>query len=113
MAIFRADASRSTFCFTQGLSSREKEVERLRAELAAASKEMEESARLMERFQGLHLSDGGKAITSGVKRKLKELETLKNVQKENERLLSEREEQVKTFVYYNIQFVHNWHANGL
>lgn len=78
----------------QGLSSREKEVERLRAELAAASKEMEESARLMERFQGLHLSDGARAITSGVKRKLKELETLKVNQKENERLLAEREEQV-------------------
>lgn len=74
-------------------------MERLRAELAAASKEMEESARLMERFQGLHLSDGGKAITSGVKRKLKELETLKGTQKENERLLSEREEQVRCYFY--------------
>ena len=77
------------------MSSREKEVERLRAELATASKEIEESARLMERFQGLHLSDGAKAITSSVKRKLKELETLKVTQKENDRLLSEREEQVK------------------
>ena len=79
---------------SKGLSSREKEVERLRAELATASKEIEESARLMERFQGLHLSDGAKAITSSVKRKLKELETLKVAQKENDRLLSEREEQV-------------------
>ena len=61
----------------KGLSSREKEVDRLRAVLASASKEIEESARLMERFQGLHLSDGAKAITSSVKRKLKELETLK------------------------------------
>jgi hypothetical protein len=69
-------------------------VDRLRAELATASKEIEESARLMERFQGLHLSDGAKAITSSVKRKLKELETLKVDQKENDRLLSEREEQV-------------------
>ena len=78
----------------KGLSSREKEVDRLRAVLASASKEIEESARLMERFQGLHLSDGAKAITSSVKRKLKELETLKVAQKENDRLLSEREEQV-------------------
>ena len=80
---------------SKGLSSREKEVERLRAELATASKEIEESARLMERFQGLHLSDGAKAITSSVKRKLKELETLKVAQKENDRLLSEREEHVQ------------------
>jgi hypothetical protein len=41
------------------------------------------------------LSDGAKAITSSVKRKLKELETLKVAQKENDRLLSEREEQVQ------------------
>nr|CAH0101572.1 unnamed protein product [Daphnia galeata] len=50
----------------KGLSSREKEVDRLRAVLASASKEIEESARLMERFQGLHLSDGAKAITSSL-----------------------------------------------
>jgi hypothetical protein len=55
----------------KGLSSREKEVDRLRAVLASASKEIEESARLMERFHGLHLSDGAKAITISVKRKLK------------------------------------------
>ncbi|XP_057381408.1 centrosomal protein of 290 kDa-like [Daphnia carinata] len=83
---------------SSGLSNREKEIERLRAELATASKEIEESARLMERFQGLHLSDGAKAITSGVKRKLKELETLKATLKENDRLLLEREEQVAELI---------------
>lgn len=59
---------------------------------------MEESARLMERFQGLHLSDGGKALTSTVKRKLKELEVLKAAQKESDRLLSERDEQVELLI---------------
>ncbi|KAI9553228.1 hypothetical protein GHT06_021124 [Daphnia sinensis] len=89
-----------------GLSNREKEIERLRAELATASKEIEESARLMERFQGLHLSDGAKAITSGVKRKLKELETLKATLKENDRLLLEREEQVAEL----IRMVHRYES---
>lgn len=67
---------------------------------------MEESARLMERFQGLHLSDGGKAITSGVKRKFKELENLKAEQKENERLLAEREEQVRLTKIVSLQGHH-------
>lgn len=69
--------------------------------MTAASNEIEESARLMERFQGLHLSDGAKAITTGVKRKLKELETLKATQKENDRLLLEREEQVLNYQLLN------------
>ncbi|KZS07494.1 Uncharacterized protein APZ42_028577 [Daphnia magna] len=91
---------------SSGLSNREKEIERLRSELATASKEIEESARLMERFQGLHLSDGAKAITSGVKRKLKELETLKTTLKENDRLLLEREEQVAEL----IRIVHRYES---
>ena len=66
----------------------------MRAELAAASEEMEESARLLERFQGLDLADD-KKITSSIKRKLRQLETVKANLSENERLLSERDQQVK------------------
>ena len=66
----------------------------MRAELAAASEEMEESARLLERFQGLDLADD-KNITSSIKRKLRQLETVKANLSENERLLSERDQQVK------------------
>ena len=65
----------------------------VRAELAAASAEMEESARLLERFQGLDLAED-KKISSSVKRKLKQLETIKANLSENERLLTERDEQV-------------------
>lgn len=77
-----------------GGSNKEEEIERLRAELAAASEEMEESARLLERFQGLDLADD-KKITSSIKRKLRQLETVKANLSENERLLSERDQQVK------------------
>jgi len=67
---------------------------------------MEESARLLERFQGLDLAED-KKISSSVKRKLKQLETIKANLSENERLLTERDEQVnKTiasflFIYKN------------
>ncbi len=60
---------------------------------------MEESARLLEQFQGLHLNSEEKGpVTDSVKRKLQKLETLKDSKKENERLLAEREEEV----YYSI-----------
>ena len=85
-----------------GLANREEEIERLRAELAAASKDLDESARLLEQFQGLHLAEepGGSkgssrsVLTDSVKRKLQQLDALKAERKENDRLLAEREEQV-------------------
>jgi len=71
----------------------------LRTELAAASAEMEESARLLERFQGLDLAED-KKISSSVKRKLKQLETIKANLSENERLLTERDEQVNNSQFF-------------
>lgn len=81
----------------QGKLAREEEVERLRDELAAAAKEIEESARLIEEFQSLPLTTNAGAsasISGSVKRKLKELESMRASHLENERLLAERDEQV-------------------
>ena len=82
-----------------GGSNKEEEIDRLRTELAAASAEMEESARLLERFQGLDLAED-KKISSSVKRKLKQLETIKANLSENERLLTERDEQVNNSQFF-------------
>lgn len=80
--------------------NREEEVERLKAELAEAVKAIEENARVMEQFQSLHPNDGkNKAITSSIRRKLKEVEALRASLKENDKLLSERDEQVIVTLY--------------
>ena len=78
----------------QGKVAREEEVQRLRDELATAAKEIEESARLIEEFQSLPVTGGRASISGSVKRKLKELESMRAARMENERLLAERDGQV-------------------
>lgn len=83
-------------------ANREEEIERLRTELSAATKDLEESAKLLEQFQGLHLSEdkgsSSMVMTDSVKRKLQQLESLKANRKESEKLLAEREEEVAELI---------------
>lgn len=64
--------------------------------MASASKEMQESGQLLERFQRLNTieGDGGGSVASRSDSFRNKLRLLKAKQEENEQLLTERDQQV-------------------
>lgn len=80
----------------QSVSIKDEEIEQLRTELVSASKEMQESAQLLERFQNLNTfqDDGVGSASSRSDSFRTKWKLLKAKEEEYELLLAERDQQV-------------------
>jgi len=81
--------------YLQGVSAKDEEIDRLRAELISAAEEMEENARFLQRFQSLSsMAPGDSENADGFKRIIEQVDQLKRQLQENELQLTERDHQV-------------------